>query len=73
MEIADWHGEARFAADLLKLDKVGSVRGINARGENIPDLHFGRDGDDWILQSDAALRRLWISPEISAREMKFSP
>ena len=73
MEIADWHGEARFAADLLKLDKVGSVRGINAQGENIPDLHFARGGDEWILQSDAALRRLWISPEISAREMKFSP
>lgn len=73
MDIADWHGEARFNADLLKLKKVGSVRGVNDRGEPIPDLHFERIGDEWILQTDAPLRRLWISPEISGREMKFSP
>ena len=73
IDIADWHGEARLSANLLQLDEIGSIRAVDHDGKTINDVFFQRKGDDWLLQSDERLRRIWISPEISGRDLKFSP
>lgn len=73
IDIGDWYGEARIEAGVLKLERIGTIRGIDQNGEAVTDIRIKQDGDHWILQSDSRLQRVWISPEISGREMKFSP
>ncbi|MGA0334019.1 MAG: hypothetical protein ACO3NW_08690, partial [Kiritimatiellia bacterium] len=73
IDVADWHGEARISAELLRLKQIGSLRAIDREGESVRDLHLLRDGSDWIFQSDSPLRRIWISEKIRGREMNFSP
>ncbi|WFB35340.1 hypothetical protein P3T73_14350 [Kiritimatiellota bacterium B12222] len=73
IDIMDWQGEARLAVDVLRLPQVGSIRAVNSKGEAVHDVQFEREGAYWHLQSDDPIYRVWISPEISGREKKFSP
>ncbi len=73
LDIDDWHGEAWISGKVLKIKQVGTLRGITADGTRVNDLVLSREGDGWLLKSDSHIHRVWVSPEISGSDLKFSP
>ncbi|MDF3127716.1 hypothetical protein P0Y35_00765 [Kiritimatiellaeota bacterium B1221] len=73
LDMDDWQGEAWISNEVLTIEQVGTLRGITEDGRPVNDLILVRQGEGWLLKSDAAVHRVWVSPEISGSDLKFSP